>query len=529
MRTPNNTQEGAAIMERMNQGDVFQCIHDLLGAKYRAMAYELSDIADSEQDYSSLNKIANQKRPGSELFKHKAREIFEAFFVRRLDQKETLDDLRVRVREWLEDKSLMFTGMDDPKYSAPDAWLMQMLKRSLQNCSKCRDPERRSTSRSGTPSLTSHNFANTKAFVGREDQLGQIRSILHDAHVIVLRGGSGIGKTCLARQYAASESYSCIQETVADDSNPSSMIRRAILALSFTGLKEESFEGRLSALKAIKDEELLIIDGIETPAEDTGLIADIVKRSGLHIILTTRMTGFFEGMPSLNIPPMTAEEGFELFVQYSGRKVYSPSERAELRRILTGYCDGVPKYIEQTARYMDKWELEPSEMLEAFTDGVFGKVFTESLIGEDVAPERLEVLRALALLPPEGVSRRMFFEALTDEMRIEEVALEEKGLVLREQRDTGSRIRMDASARAEVRETRLSPEDRCGEFVAGITRIMGGSRAEEWREDLRAVVMNALEHLQAAWEEEVLNEWAEFFREDEEVSMMLKRARGGGA
>ena len=80
-------------MERMNQGDAFKCINEVLGIKYRVMADVLSRLTGTETDYTSLNKTANQKRAGSDIFKHTASEIFAEFFVGRVDQKETLADL----------------------------------------------------------------------------------------------------------------------------------------------------------------------------------------------------------------------------------------------------------------------------------------------------------------------------------------------------------------------------------------------------------------------------------------------------
>ena len=444
----------------MNQGHAFRCIWKNFHFTQKQILDVLVDIAGSCDglDEPYMSRLVNQREKGRAVFQDKADEIFDAFIADELCGKspEDLADNLYLLKKWAKDNNLTFNGINSRDC---EKWLKNMLRCSLKNFDTCENPKKRQPSRKTSIQLKGQNFTAASPVLGRQEIFAEIRTALKAGYAAVLRGMAGIGKSVLARQFAAlhREEYPHIQEVSADTEHPEDIMRRVILKVNFDGMKtgrkseEEIFSAKLEALRNLKGDSLLIIDGLDTFPKDLHILLDIIRESKLRIIITTRLTAFFSKMKTLNVPALELGEQRELFETHYGRGIGTPENMKTLRKILA-YGDGNTMYIEQLARYIKKHEYTLGEALEylhegySFPDkwfvrkdnasyeddtllGVFGKI----LFPREVSPVRVKVLKKLAMLPPEGESRRKVFDVFDDDMRRELQLLEDEGYAVLEQ------------------------------------------------------------------------------------------------
>ena len=462
----------------MNQGHAFRCIWENFHVTQECMAGTLEDIVGGRISIKKdlINRIIHQKHKGFKDFSGKADEIFDAFIADEFSGKSSEDmaDILYLLKKWAKKNNLTFNGINSKDC---EKWLRNMLSCSLKNFDTCENPEKRKTSRKASIQLKGQNFTAANPFFGRQDIFAEISTALNAGYAVVLRGMAGIGKSVAARQFAAlhRENYPHIQEVSADTESPEDIMRRVILKVNFDGMKtgrkteEQIFSEKLEALRNLKGDSLLIIDGLDTFPKDLDILLDVIRESKLRIIITTRLTAFFSKMKSMSVPALELSEQSELFETHYGRKVSTPENMKTLRKILA-YGDGNTMYIEQFARYIKRHEYTLCEALDylhegySFPDrwfvrkdntsyeddtllGVFGKI----LFQREVSPVRVKVLKKLAMLPPEGESRRKVFEGFDDAMKNELLILEDEGYAVFEQTPEENITRLHPLMRSVVR------------------------------------------------------------------------------
>ena len=444
----------------MNQGHVFRCIWENFHFTQECMAGILEDIAEGRISIKKdlMNRIIHQKHKGFQDFSGKADEIFDEFIADKLNGKspEDLADTLYHLKKWAEKHNLTFRGINS---NDCEEWLRRMLSCSLKNFNTCENPEKRKTSRNSSVQLRDQNITAASPFLGRQEIFAEISGALNAGYAAVLRGMAGIGKSFVARQFAAlhREKYPHIQEVSADTEHPEDIMRRVILKVKFDGMRtgrkpeEDVFAAKLEALRNLKEDSLLIIDGLDTFPEDINILRDILRDSKLRIIITTRLTGFFSNMKSLNVPALELSEQLELFEAHYGRKASTPENMKTLRKILA-YGDGNTMYIEQLARYIKICEYTFDEALAClhegcsfpepwfvmkdntrYEDDTLLGVFSKILFPREVSAERVRVLQKLAQIPPEGMPRRKVLEGFDVQTRKELRMLEDEGYALLEQ------------------------------------------------------------------------------------------------
>lgn len=153
-------------------------------------------------------------------------------------------------------------------------------------------------------------------FIGREEQLTNIKRRLSRENVLFITGVKGVGKTSLVLEYAkrAGNIYkNCIYL------NGKNGFRSAVMALTPNGAmlgdnRLYSFNGRYQLLQQLKSDSLLILDGMELLPEDDDDF-DLLMELNCHVLVTT--------------PLQTEENSLHL----RGMK-----EQAELLELFYAYC-----------------------------------------------------------------------------------------------------------------------------------------------------------------------------------------------
>jgi predicted ATPase/DNA-binding NarL/FixJ family response regulator len=199
--------------------------------------------------------------------------------------------------------------------------------------------------------------AEATGFVGREDELAGLASLLGPARLVTVTGPAGVGKTRLALR-AAAEAAGRYQDGVwlvdlggIDD--PGQVAGAVAAALGVTAAGEAGEPPVLDYLR--RRELLLILDTCEHLVDACGEFADTVLRGapGVTLIVTSRQPLDVPGEHAFPLPPLPpAGAAVALFAQRAAAVVpgfsVTPGNRADIER-LCRRLDGIPLAIEFAA------------------------------------------------------------------------------------------------------------------------------------------------------------------------------------
>lgn len=517
----------------MNQGDLFKCINKNFRVSYDRIASILSEVEGAgSKDTTWVNRCANQHYPGDEIFKDLQEFFYEKFFATS-DQANTA----AIIRDWLNKNNLTFSGIDSV---VPDKWLKHMIKCALSNWTTCRAP----SSRSNKSRLVNQTFPAAKFFIGREKIISEMKGQLEKSHIVVLYGMAGIGKSIIAREFADRnrDYYSCVQEVMSDFPPPPSPpfeMERMILKLSFDGLKiekgateKEVFKTKFNALKKIKTPSLLIFDGLNAVPDDFELLSKLLKETKIHIVITTRELRFFESFPNFRTGRLESSEELRLFEHHLGRKLNADDDRHTLDQILH-FCDGNPICIEHIAKYISMRELTFEEAMnlllegdpfphtwyiqkdhKIYTDESFYAVLLKILFPNSMTELRKKVLKALSLLPSEGVSRRLVLETLPPDMQDELIRLESEGYVMRDVSQSGRTVtRLPPILQTLVQWAFFETEKDCEDFLEGLYVFMRDSELKNIESDVYNIEKKILNLMNfREFDPEIVEKWLDGFK-----------------
>lgn len=261
--------------------------------------------------------------------------------------------------------------------------------------------------------LQSHQKTNLPnlltSFVGREQQVAEIRELLADARLCTLTGAGGCGKTRLALQVAAEIRGSYADGVwlveLASLSDPSLLLQVVQTSLGIKGPAVE-LNNLTEWLK--QRNLLLLLDNAEHLIEPCALLADTLLRccGGLSVLVTSRERLGVAGeqtyrVPSLSVPGPEAEaalsgdaltcEAGRLFIERARlvKSDFSVSRHDEIR--LAAICrrvDGIALAIELAAPLVRHMSIQ--ELNERLADR-----FTLLTGGSRTALPRHRTLRAL--------------------------------------------------------------------------------------------------------------------------------------
>jgi len=199
--------------------------------------------------------------------------------------------------------------------------------------------------------------AEATGFVGREDELAGLASLLGTARLVTVAGPAGVGKTRLALRVAAEAAHRYRDGAWLVDlggaCDPGQVADAVAAALGVTAGDDA---GRPPVLDHLRRRELLLIlDTCEHLVDTCGELADTVLRGapGVTLIITSRQPLDVPGehaFPLLPLPPAGA--AVRLFAQRAAAVVPGFSVTAGNRADIVRLCrrlDGIPLAIEFAA------------------------------------------------------------------------------------------------------------------------------------------------------------------------------------
>lgn len=264
-----------------------------------------------------------------------------------------------------------------------------------------------------------------KYFCGRDNELSELHNILELHSKVFVNGIAGIGKSELAKAYAAAykKSYTNIlyftysgslQDMIADmdfaDDMPSDDSKMR-------------FKKHNRFLRSLKDDTLIIIDNFNTTASKEPTL-DVVMKNNCRVIFTTRSR--FEIGHTFEL---TEIADMETLLSLSG-KFYSDTDNE--REAVTGIIETVHKHtlsVELSARLLQKGMLEPNEVLKKLSECTVNPETTDKIsINKDginskatyynhiqtlfslylLDNEMQNVMRCMAFIPIDGVRAKLF-------------------------------------------------------------------------------------------------------------------------
>ena len=205
----------------------------------------------------------------------------------------------------------------------------------------------------------SHNLpAPITSFVGRKEQIADVRERLAHNRLVTLTGAGGAGKTRLALEVAAAslDAYQCgvwfvDLSSTTDPSNVPETVSRTF------NLREQAARASVDALaRTIGDQQmLLVLDNCEHLLDVTANVADRLLRAcpGLLVLATSRQPLAVSGEVTWRVPSLSiSDEAIELFVDRARRArpdfVLTDAAAALVEDVCAG-LDGMPLAIELAA------------------------------------------------------------------------------------------------------------------------------------------------------------------------------------
>ena len=266
-------------------------------------------------------------------------------------------------------------------------------------------------------------------FVGREEELGELHTMLEENSKVFLYGIAGIGKSEMAKAYAKQykKYYTNILyvEYTGD-------LHQSVTDMDFTDdlpgdCEEERFRKHNRFLRSLKDDTLLIIDNFNVTATHDSFLS-IVLKYRCRVLFTTRSK--FDGHCILQLKEI--QEPSSLFQLASS--FYSEAE--EHRTLVEEIIQTVHRHtfaVELAAKLLENGILPPKQLLEklqeekaslenedkinAIKDGQNSKATYYNHIHTlfslySISQEQQDIMRDLCFLPPAGISTRIFADWL---------------------------------------------------------------------------------------------------------------------
>jgi predicted ATPase/DNA-binding SARP family transcriptional activator len=208
------------------------------------------------------------------------------------------------------------------------------------------------------------------AFVGREAELAEIRSLIESSRLVTLTGAGGSGKTRLALQVAAELLDASGEGVWFVDLAPIADPEQVPGAVAATlGIREQAGRFALEMLLEILHDEqvLIVLDNCEHVIDACAKLADLVERScrGVHLVATSREPLGIDGEQVYRVRPLSlpsedagtvedleGSDAVELFVERARAHDSTFSLEDSIANLVCSICrrlDGIPFAIELAA------------------------------------------------------------------------------------------------------------------------------------------------------------------------------------
>lgn len=352
------------------------------------------------------------------------------------DIEKTAEELRdlvvqdISISESKKEEILIEVGIttDDKLASYITALLVFCFERPFEK----RDDKKNKLLTTGKQSPALYEYIYTEAlpepcphFLGRDKELEELEKLLEEETKVFVRGIAGIGKSELVRAY--------IKKKEKDYTNViylrySGNLYKDIAGLDFADDKydaseRERYKKHARFLRSLKEDTLIVIDNFDTTPNEESLLAEVLRYQ-CRMLFTTRSR--FEKYATLELSEINDPE--ELF-RLSGC-VFDRAEKC--RQTVCEIIETVHSHtfaVELAARLLQRGILEPEELLEKLKnesvklnasdnidsnkDGVpkkdtyYGHIHTLFSLYQ-LREEQIDVMRCMTLVPPAGVSARVF-------------------------------------------------------------------------------------------------------------------------
>ena len=270
-------------------------------------------------------------------------------------------------------------------------------------------------------------------FLGREEELDELHTMLEENSKAFLYGIAGIGKSELAKAYAKQyKKYytNILYVEYAGD------LHQAVTDMDFTDDlpedgEEERFRKHNRFLRSLKDDTLLIIDNFNVTATQDSFLPVVLKYR-CRILFTTRSK--FDGHCILQLKEIrdpaslfqlaaafySEAEEYQTLVEEIIEIVHRHTFAVELAAKLLENGILPPEHLLEKLRE-EKASLENEDKISAIKDGHNSKATYYKHIHTlfslySISVEQQEIMRNLCFLPPAGISARIFADwlGLTD-------------------------------------------------------------------------------------------------------------------
>ena len=270
-------------------------------------------------------------------------------------------------------------------------------------------------------------------FLGREEELDELHTMLEENSKAFLYGIAGIGKSELAKAYAKQyKKYytNILYVEYAGD------LHQAVTDMDFTDDlpedgEEERFRKHNRFLRSLKDDTLLIIDNFNVTATQDSFLPVVLKYR-CRILFTTRSK--FDGHCILQLKEIRNPASlFQLAAAFYSEAEVHQTLVEEIIEIVHRHTFAVelaakllengilpPEHLLEKLRE-EKASLENEDKISAIKDGQNSKATYYNHIHTlfslySISVEQQEIMRNLCFLPPAGISARIFADwlGLTD-------------------------------------------------------------------------------------------------------------------
>lgn len=284
--------------------------------------------------------------------------------------------------------------------------------------------------RKAEPLLKAGRITCSEIFAGRDALIDQIHQTFQDRNVVFLHGMGGIGKSELARQYwkTHKDSYDTavfaryngsLAALIADDKTFSVKgTARKTTEDNVLQSDEEYARDKLEVLKAASNERtLIIIDNFDVPLKDDPFFDTILEDADYRILVTTRCEPNLKKYPVIRVGEIDDDTLKTLFITYANpNKTLIEADDPDFDRLFD-LTNRHTYTLELVAKHMEENdEIDYlSEMIDYLTEHGFSELQAD---GYDnicklfrftaLSPEEIYFLRCLAMMPPGGISQKLF-------------------------------------------------------------------------------------------------------------------------
>ena len=266
-------------------------------------------------------------------------------------------------------------------------------------------------------------------FLGREEELDELHTMLEENSKVFLYGIAGIGKSELAKAYAKQyKKYytNILYVEYAGD------LHQAVTDMDFTDDlpedgEEERFRKHNRFLRSLKNDTLLIIDNFNVTATQDSFLPVVLKYR-CRILFTTRSK--FDGHCILQLKEIRDPASlFQLAAAFYSEAEVHQTLVEEIIEIVHRHTFAVelaakllengilpPEHLLEKLRE-EKASLENEDKISAIKDGQNSKATYYNHIHTlfslySISVEQQEIMRNLCFLPPAGISARIFADWL---------------------------------------------------------------------------------------------------------------------